>query len=97
MQYSLLEFFGSCQDKGNTPDKNNLGLFCPTADMSVIIAGSTTYGPFVKLPPVCQELSICCLYYLSHLDLPLLKSLSICCLCEYRVILLVVVVFCFLV
>ncbi|KAI4324720.1 hypothetical protein MLD38_030180 [Melastoma candidum] len=56
MQYLLLEFFGSCPDKG-----------------------STTYGPFVKLPPVCQELAICCLYYFSHLDLPLLKSLSVCC------------------
>ncbi|GAU17504.1 hypothetical protein TSUD_340470 [Trifolium subterraneum] len=38
------------------------------------------YGPFVRLPRECQELSLCCLYYFSHLDLPFLKSIAGCCL-----------------
>ncbi|PNY05974.1 hypothetical protein L195_g002436 [Trifolium pratense] len=38
------------------------------------------YGPFVRLPRESQELSLCCLYYFSHLDLPFLKSIAGCCL-----------------
>lgn len=38
------------------------------------------FGPFIRLPRESQELSLCCLYYLSHLDLPFLKSLAGCCL-----------------
>lgn len=38
------------------------------------------YGPFLRLPRESQELSLCCLYYFSHLDLPFLKSLAGCCL-----------------
>ncbi|KAJ4961285.1 hypothetical protein NE237_021195 [Protea cynaroides] len=42
--------------------------------------GSICYGPFIKLPRDCQELSICCLYYFSSLDSLLLRALSCCCL-----------------
>ncbi|XP_012574851.1 uncharacterized protein [Cicer arietinum] len=38
------------------------------------------YGPFLRLPRESQEFSLCCLYYFSHLDLPLLKSIAGCCL-----------------
>ncbi|CAN1234391.1 Testis-expressed protein 10 [Linum perenne] len=41
-------------------------------------AGKTHYGPFIKLPRVSQELSLCCLYYFSHLDSALLRSLASC-------------------
>ncbi|XP_024029744.1 uncharacterized protein LOC21385805 isoform X1 [Morus notabilis] len=44
--------------------------------------GNICYGPFVKLPSDCQELSLCCIYYFSFLDSPLLKSISSCCLCS---------------
>ncbi|CAN1144099.1 Testis-expressed protein 10 [Linum perenne] len=40
--------------------------------------GRTHYGPFIKLPRDCQELSLCCLRYFSHLDSALLSSLSSC-------------------
>ncbi|XP_024016944.1 uncharacterized protein LOC21387601 isoform X1 [Morus notabilis] len=43
--------------------------------------GNICYGPFVKLASDCQELSLCCIYYFSFLDSPLLKSISSCCLC----------------
>ncbi|KAI7990847.1 Testis-expressed protein 10 [Camellia lanceoleosa] len=39
-----------------------------------------SYGPFVKLDRDAQEFSICCLYYFSHVDSLLLKSLAWCCL-----------------
>ncbi|XP_028067977.1 uncharacterized protein LOC114270634 isoform X2 [Camellia sinensis] len=39
-----------------------------------------SYGPFVKLNRDAQEFSICCLYYFSHVDSLLLKSLAWCCL-----------------
>ncbi|XP_042501520.1 uncharacterized protein LOC122079264 isoform X2 [Macadamia integrifolia] len=42
--------------------------------------GSICYGPFIKLPRDCQELSICCLYYFSSLDSLMLRALSCCCL-----------------
>ncbi|XP_020970370.1 uncharacterized protein LOC107621326 [Arachis ipaensis] len=42
--------------------------------------GKKCSGSFVRLPRECQELSLCCLYYLSHLDLPILKSIACCCL-----------------
>ncbi|XP_024016945.1 uncharacterized protein LOC21387601 isoform X2 [Morus notabilis] len=42
--------------------------------------GNICYGPFVKLASDCQELSLCCIYYFSFLDSPLLKSISSCCL-----------------
>ncbi|XP_019055083.1 PREDICTED: testis-expressed sequence 10 protein homolog isoform X2 [Nelumbo nucifera] len=44
--------------------------------------GSILYGPFMKLPKDCQELSVCCLYYFSSLDSLLLRSLVYCCLCD---------------
>ncbi|WCJ34196.1 ARM repeat superfamily protein [Euphorbia peplus] len=44
--------------------------------------GNLRYGPFIKLSRDCQELAICCLYYFSHLDSSLLKSIVSCCLCH---------------
>ncbi|XP_043815771.1 uncharacterized protein LOC110623015 isoform X3 [Manihot esculenta] len=44
-------------------------------------AGKKCYGPFIKLPMDCQELSICCLYYFRHLDPLMLKTIASCCLC----------------
>ncbi|KAF3969199.1 hypothetical protein CMV_006986 [Castanea mollissima] len=58
MQYSLLEFYCTCQDDGKLH-----------------------YGPFIRLPRDSQELSLCCLYYFSNLDSPLLQSIASCCLC----------------
>ncbi|GAV57315.1 Ipi1_N domain-containing protein [Cephalotus follicularis] len=43
--------------------------------------GDIYYGPFIRLPRDTQELSICCLYYFSHLDSLLLKSIASSCLC----------------
>ncbi|MBA0615680.1 hypothetical protein Godav_015799 [Gossypium davidsonii] len=43
--------------------------------------GNIYYGPFMRLPRDCQELSICCLYYFSNLSALLLKSVALCCLC----------------
>uniref|UniRef100_A0A251K4A3 Uncharacterized protein n=1 Tax=Manihot esculenta TaxID=3983 RepID=A0A251K4A3_MANES len=43
--------------------------------------GKKCYGPFIKLPMDCQELSICCLYYFRHLDPLMLKTIASCCLC----------------
>ncbi|XP_034224935.1 uncharacterized protein LOC117634806 isoform X2 [Prunus dulcis] len=40
-------------------------------------------SPFVKLPRDSQELSLCCLFYFSHLDSLLLKSIADCCLCPH--------------
>ncbi|XP_008241050.1 PREDICTED: uncharacterized protein LOC103339529 isoform X2 [Prunus mume] len=45
--------------------------------------GNISYGPFVKLPRDSQELSLCCLFYFSHLDSLLLKSIADCCLCPH--------------
>ncbi|KAE8098634.1 hypothetical protein FH972_016679 [Carpinus fangiana] len=42
--------------------------------------GNICYGPFIRLPRDFQELSLCCLYYFSNLDSPLLKSIASCCL-----------------
>ncbi|KAJ7974885.1 testis-expressed sequence 10 protein [Quillaja saponaria] len=42
--------------------------------------GNICYGPFIRLPRESQELSLCCVYYFSYLDLPLLKSIASCCL-----------------
>ncbi|KAK7244813.1 hypothetical protein RIF29_39640 [Crotalaria pallida] len=39
-----------------------------------------SYGPFLGLPRESQELSLCCIYYFSHLELPFLKSIACCCL-----------------
>ncbi|XP_057491226.1 uncharacterized protein LOC130776972 isoform X2 [Actinidia eriantha] len=39
-----------------------------------------SYGPFVRLDTDAQELSVCCLYYLSAVDSHLLKSLAWSCL-----------------
>ncbi|KAL4340356.1 hypothetical protein GQ457_08G017540 [Hibiscus cannabinus] len=44
--------------------------------------GNLYYGPFMRLPRDCQELSICCLYYFSNLNVLLLKSVTFCCLCS---------------
>ncbi|KAL2318607.1 hypothetical protein Fmac_032483 [Flemingia macrophylla] len=57
MQYSLQDFYCTCQE-----------------------GGQICYGPFLRLPRESQELSLCSLYYFSHLDLPILKSLACCCL-----------------
>ncbi|XP_028777518.1 uncharacterized protein LOC114734142 [Neltuma alba] len=43
--------------------------------------GNMCYGPFIRLPREVQELSLCCLYYFSHLDSHFLKTISCCCLC----------------
>lgn len=43
--------------------------------------GNICYGPFVRLPGDCQELSLCCIYYFSFLDASLTKSISDCCMC----------------
>ncbi|KHG03996.1 Testis-expressed sequence 10 [Gossypium arboreum] len=43
--------------------------------------GNIYYGPFMRLPRDCQELSICCLYYFSNLSALFLKSVALCCLC----------------
>ncbi|KAH7688883.1 DNA polymerase Y-family little finger domain-containing protein [Dioscorea alata] len=48
-----------------------------------VIAGPVNYGPFIKLPTDCQELSICCLYYFSSLNPDLLQSITFCCLCNH--------------
>ncbi|CAN6467055.1 unnamed protein product [Victoria cruziana] len=37
-------------------------------------------GPFVKLPRVCQEIAVCCLYYMPRLSRSLLEALAQCCL-----------------
>ncbi|XP_059463584.1 uncharacterized protein LOC132192307 isoform X2 [Corylus avellana] len=42
--------------------------------------GNICYGPFIRLPRDSQELSLCCLYYFSNLDSPLLESIASCCL-----------------
>ncbi|XP_061360276.1 uncharacterized protein LOC133304287 [Gastrolobium bilobum] len=42
--------------------------------------GHICCGPFLRLPRESQELSLCCVSYFSHLDLPLLKSMACCCL-----------------
>lgn len=47
------------------------------------LAENICYGPFLRLPRESQELSLCCLYYFSHLDLPFLKSLAGCCLSKF--------------
>ncbi|PSS30415.1 Testis-expressed sequence 10 protein [Actinidia chinensis var. chinensis] len=39
-----------------------------------------SYGPFVRVDTDAQELSVCCLYYLSAVDSHLLKSLAWSCL-----------------
>ncbi|XP_020218662.1 uncharacterized protein LOC109801907 isoform X2 [Cajanus cajan] len=57
MQYSLEDFYCTCQE-----------------------GGPICYGPFLRLPRESQELSLCSLYYFSHLDLPILKSIACCCL-----------------
>ncbi|CAN0879364.1 hypothetical protein LINGRAHAP2_LOCUS13000 [Linum grandiflorum] len=49
---------------------------------SISQQGKTHHGPFIKLPRDSQELAICCLYYFSHLDSALLRSLASCCLCH---------------
>lgn len=41
---------------------------------------NVSYGPFVRLDRAAQELSICCLYYFSVVDSPMLKSLAWSCL-----------------
>ncbi|XP_055961555.1 uncharacterized protein LOC126676537 isoform X2 [Mercurialis annua] len=41
--------------------------------------GNWSYGPFIKLSRESQELALCCLYYFSHLDPLLLKSIASCC------------------
>ncbi|XP_040361345.1 uncharacterized protein LOC112203486 [Rosa chinensis] len=43
--------------------------------------GNIIYGPFVRLPRESQELSLCCLRYISNLDLHMLRSIAYCCLC----------------
>ncbi|KAI9115572.1 hypothetical protein K1719_013241 [Acacia pycnantha] len=43
--------------------------------------GNMCYGPFIRLPREVQELSLCCLYYVSHLDSDFLTTMSRCCLC----------------
>lgn len=43
--------------------------------------GKIMYGPFVTLPRESQELSLCCLHYISNLDSCMLKSIAYCCLC----------------
>eukprot|EP00257_Ricinus_communis_P023061 XP_015582954.1 uncharacterized protein LOC8275754 [Ricinus communis] len=48
---------------------------------STCAEGDLCYGPFIKLPRESQELSICCLYYFSHLDSFLLKAIASCCFC----------------
>ncbi|XP_021822389.1 uncharacterized protein LOC110763822 isoform X1 [Prunus avium] len=45
--------------------------------------GDKLYIPFVKLPRDSQELSLCCLFYFSHLDSLLLKTIADCCLCPH--------------
>ncbi|XP_022638135.1 uncharacterized protein LOC106763108 isoform X4 [Vigna radiata var. radiata] len=42
--------------------------------------GPICFGPFLKLPRESQVLALCSIYYVSHLDLPILKSLVYCCL-----------------
>lgn len=42
--------------------------------------GQICYGPFLRLPRESQELSLFSLYYFSHLDEPILKSILWCCL-----------------
>ncbi|XP_020528524.1 testis-expressed protein 10 homolog isoform X3 [Amborella trichopoda] len=44
--------------------------------------GKCSYGPFIRLPRDCQELAICCLYYVSSMSSLLLESLARCCLCN---------------
>ncbi|KAK1389700.1 testis-expressed protein 10-like [Heracleum sosnowskyi] len=47
------------------------------------IADSTVgYGPFISLARDIQELSVCCLYYFSYLDSPIIQSVTSCCLCH---------------
>lgn len=55
-------------------------ILWPTIELLLHLAGQICYGPFLSLPRESQELSLCCLYYFSHLDLPLLKSIACCCL-----------------
>ncbi|KAL8094953.1 hypothetical protein AgCh_036461 [Apium graveolens] len=47
------------------------------------VADSTVgYGPFISLARDIQELSVCCLYYFSYLDSPIIQSVTSCCLCH---------------
>lgn len=47
------------------------------------VADSTVgYGPFISLTRDIQELSVCCLYYFSNLDSPIIQSVTSCCLCH---------------
>ncbi|XP_052728910.1 uncharacterized protein LOC108329266 isoform X2 [Vigna angularis] len=44
--------------------------------------GPICFGPFLRLPRESQVLALCSIYYVSHLDLPILKSLVYCCLSD---------------
>ncbi|KAF7818845.1 Pre-rRNA-processing protein IPI1 isoform A [Senna tora] len=44
--------------------------------------GEICYGPFIRLHREAQELSLCCLYYFSHLDSHFLKTIACCCICS---------------
>ncbi|XP_031395748.1 uncharacterized protein LOC116207036 isoform X1 [Punica granatum] len=44
--------------------------------------GNICYGPFVRLPRDCQELSLACISQFSCADVPLLKAITKCCLCN---------------
>ncbi|XP_014491975.1 uncharacterized protein LOC106754474 [Vigna radiata var. radiata] len=44
--------------------------------------GPICFGPFLRLPRESQVLALCSIYYFSHLDLPILKSLLYCCLSD---------------
>ncbi|XP_047152629.1 uncharacterized protein LOC124824261 isoform X3 [Vigna umbellata] len=44
--------------------------------------GPICFGPFLRLPRESQVLALCSIYYFSHLDLPILKSLVYCCLSD---------------
>lgn len=63
-------------------DETNLCTLELTCHFISLFAGNIYYGPFMRLPRDCQELSICCLYYFSTLSALLLKSVALCCLCK---------------
>ena len=92
MQYSFAEFYCICMGESKNRSLESSIFKCAYVWESehceflignvFYVAGNISYGPFVRLDTDAQELSVCCLYYLSAVDSHLMKSLAWSCLCE---------------
>lgn len=89
-QFSLQEFYSKTLDDGTVWVSRFLSSKCHLSSMMrstvftyfLYAAGSICYGPFVKLPRDCQDVSVVSLYYFSSLNRHMLKSIASSCLCE---------------